>query len=182
MAVLVLGLMLSAGIFSLRASSQLADAKHLESAAFPALQATNLARQPMQLPQDFAGKRNLLLIAFTREQQRDVDSWIPAARKLEQQYPELRYYELPTLARNNPLFRWWVNSAMRSGIPEEQARERTITLYLDKKNFRRKLGIANEKQISVLLIDASGKVLARTTGSYTPQKQDDFVKILNSAH
>lgn len=181
-AIFALGLTLAVSPFSLRASWQPKAANHLTSFVFPTLSANNLAKQPMHLPQDFAGSINLLLIAFTREQQKDVDTWTPAAKELEQHYPELRYYELPTISRNNPLFRWWLDSAMRSGIPDKQTRQRTITLYLNKQNFRKNLGIPNEKQITVLLIDKSGKVLARTTGSYTPQKQADLVTILESSH
>ena len=36
----------------------------------------------MNLPADFAGQFNLVIISFAREQQQEVDSWIPAARKI----------------------------------------------------------------------------------------------------
>jgi hypothetical protein len=42
---------------------------------FPKLTAANLEKQAFSLPEDFAGDRNLLLIAFQREQQQNVDTW-----------------------------------------------------------------------------------------------------------
>jgi hypothetical protein len=59
---------------------------------------------------------------------------------------------------------------MRSGIPDRLARERTITLYLDKAPFRQALDMPDEEHIYVLLIDHSGKVLWRERGVYEPDK------------
>src|SRR5512146_1371356 len=103
---------------------------------FPRVQGANLERRSLTLPDDFAGERNLVLIAFKREQQFEIDTWIPAARQLARDYPDFRYYELPTISRNVPLARWWLDGAMRAGIPDRAAREATITLYLDKALFR----------------------------------------------
>lgn len=48
-------------------------------------------------------ERNLVLIAFRREQQFDIDTWIPIAQRHMQRRPDVRYYELPTISRSIPL-------------------------------------------------------------------------------
>jgi hypothetical protein len=134
---------------------------------FPTVEGSNLEGTPYVLPRDLEGSCNLLFIAFLREQQEMVDTWLPAARYLMGVYPELRYYELPTIARLNPVTRWFIDRGMRGGISDPAARAATITLYIDKEPFRRALGIEGERTITVLLLDARGRVVWRTEGPRT---------------
>ena len=105
---------------------------------FPKLTAANLQKKTLSLPEDFAGERNLLLIAFQRKQQKNVDTWLREMKRFEST-PDFHYYELPTLGKLNPIARWFINRGMRSGIPDPEARARTITLYLDKAEFKKAL-------------------------------------------
>ena len=56
---------------------------------------------------------------------------------------------------------------MRAGIPNPKTRERTITLYLDKADFRAALGMADEDHIYILVIDRQGNELFRARGPYS---------------
>jgi hypothetical protein len=136
---------------------------------FPKLTASSLEKQAFSLPEDFAGDRNLLLIAFQREQQQNVDTWLHQMKRFEHS-SGLKYYELPTIDRLNPFFRWFINSGMRRGIPDRNARARTITLYLDKPAFRKALNIPDEKRIYAILVDRSGRVLWRAEGDFDEAK------------
>jgi hypothetical protein len=141
---------------------------------FPTVSGSNLQRKKLTLPHDFEGEQNLVFIAFQQWQQRQVDTWIPFARELETAYPGLLYYELPTIQRLNILARTFVNEGMRAGIPDPVARERTITLYLEKEAFRVALQLPGEDDIYVLLLDGQGRVLWRTEGSFTPEKGESL--------
>ena len=143
-------------------------------AQFPTVSGSNLQRNKLILPQDFQGEFNLVLIAFQQWQQREVDTWIPFARQLEKDHPGVRYYELPTIQRPNTLARTIINEGMRVGIPDLVARERTITLYLDKKAFREALQLPGEDDIHVLLLDRQGWVLWRAEGAFTPDKGESL--------
>jgi hypothetical protein len=145
---------------------------------FPILRASNLNGRALHLPADFEGERNLVVVAFQRDQQALVDAWQPAIDELLGRYPDLRFYELPTISRGNPLFRAWLDGAMRSGIPDRQARERTITLYLDKPEFRGALGLPHEDTIYLLLLDRAGQVVWRGEGAYTPRLADELNEVL----
>jgi len=133
---------------------------------FPALDSETLEKQAVRLPQDFRGERNLLLIAFKREQQKDIDTWLMQMKRYEDIDKGFRYYEIPTIERMNRFMRWFINTGMRTGIPDVKARERTITLYIDKEPFKKSLQIADEKQIYAMVVDRSGNVLWRATGPY----------------
>jgi hypothetical protein len=144
---------------------------------FPKLIASNLEKQTLSLPEDFAGDPNLLLIAFQREQQANVDTWLRGMKRFEA-LPNFHYYELPTIDRLNPIARWFINSGMRRGIPDSNARARTVTLYLDKVAFRKALNLPDEKQIYAVLVDSSGRVLWRAQGDFDESKAASLEKAL----
>jgi len=146
----------------------------MKNAKFPTVTGSNLQRKKLALPKDFEGELNLVLIAFQQWQQSQVDTWIPFVRQLEQTDPAVRYYELPTIQRLNVLARTFVNEGMRAGIPDPVARERTITLYLDKPAFREALQLSGEENIYALLLDRQGRVLWQAEGSFTPEKGESL--------
>jgi len=139
-------------------------------ARFPSVKASNLEKRDFNLPADFEGDRNLLLVAFERDQQKDVDTWLREMKQFEGLAPGFYYYELPTIQRPSALTRWFIDTGMRRGIPERKARERTITLYLDRKPFCDALLITNQKRIYVLLVDREGRVLWRSEGLFDETK------------
>ncbi len=147
---------------------------------FPAVTGSNLQRKSLSLPAAFEGELNLLFIAFQQWQQTQVDSWIPFAKQLEEGNPKLRYYELPTIEKRNRLARTFINEGMRAGIPDPVARERTITLYLDKTAFRKALQLPNEDDIHVLLLDSRGQVQWRTEGPFAPAKRDSLAAAIQA--
>jgi hypothetical protein len=145
---------------------------------FPAVSGSNLQRQRLVLPQDFQGEQNLVFIAFQQWQQAQVNTWIPFAKQLEATHQGVRYYELPTIEKRNALARTFINEGMRAGIPDPVARERTITLYLDKRAFRKALQLPGEGDIYVLLVDRQGTVLWRAEAAFTPEKGESLGAIL----
>jgi hypothetical protein len=136
---------------------------------FPAVRGSNLLRQKLVLPQDFQGELNLVFVAFEQWQQMEVNSWIPLARELEQQIEGVKYYELPTIQSRNIFSQTFINEGMRMGIPDQTARERTITLYLDKKTFRKALAFKDEDHIYILVVDRAGQLFFQTRGAYNPE-------------
>jgi hypothetical protein len=149
-------------------------------AQFPTGTGSNLQRRKLTLPQDFEEERNLVIVAFHQWQQTQVDTWVPFARQLEESHSRVRYYELPTIQRRNTLSRTFINEGMRAGIPDPVARERTITLCVDKNAFRQALQLPREDDIYVLLLDRQGQVLWRTEGSFAPEKGDSLTAELQA--
>src|ERR1700688_3530850 len=137
-----------------------------EQGTFPELKAQNLEGKMMTLPGDFSGDLNLVLIAYERDQQREVDTWLEAAPELLKSYPGIPCYEVPTLGKEYKLAKFLIDRGMRSGISKQEQRARTITLYIDKAPFEHALQIQNENRIAVLLVDKKGDVLWREQGIY----------------
>lgn len=138
----------------------------------PSVQGRNLLRQKKSFPEDFAGSVNLVFVAFLRRHQDLIDEWVPIVEELANDYPDLHIYEFPTLPSSGPIYRIFLNEGMRAGIPDHAARERTVTLYLNKRQFRAALDIADEHDMWLYLFDRQGRVLWRTAGRAAEEKID----------
>jgi hypothetical protein len=150
------------------------------SAKFPDLKASNLESREFNLPQDFGGERNLVLIAFQREQQEQLDTWLKEMTRFQEVDPAFQYYELPTIDKLNAVARWFIDSGMRRGIPDKNARARTITLYIDKQPFEDSLQLRSEKTVYALLVDRSGSVLWRAEGTFDEAKGESLRRALKA--
>jgi len=177
--VVATGVHLAAAALSHASSSALAH-ENGTTAVFPEVRGSNLDGREFNLPKDFEGELNLVFIAFQREQQALVDSWVPLAKTLTARHEGLCYYELPTIYQANSLVRWFINNGMRRGIPDPHARETTITLYIDKEPFRTALGISHEQTIYVLLVDAGGRVIWRNEGAHTDKKGRELENVISN--
>lgn len=150
------------------------------SARFPAVEGKNLEGTAFTLPSGFAGKRNLVFVAFQREQQDEVDTWLPLAKELATLDKNLRFYEVPVLSRMNGMIRSFIDGGMKAGIPDKATREITITLYIDKKPFMRSLAIPDEKAIHALIIARDGSVLWRSSGKWTKEKEANLRQFIRT--
>ena len=133
---------------------------------FPNVEGNNLEGEHFKLPADFKGDLNVVLVAFQRDQQDDVDTWMPFLKTLGERRRDLRVYELPTLGRRYRMMRPFIDGGMRRGIPDRAVREGTITLYIDKSPFREALRLGDEERIYVLLVDRAGRVMWRGEGRF----------------
>lgn len=139
------------------------------SLRFPVVQGRSLTGRRVTLPADFAGDLNVVLVAFKRGQQDDVDTWMPRLREMTASRPGLRVYELPTLAGSYRLMRPFIDGGMRGGIPDSAVRAATITLYIDKRPYKAALRIPNEDDIHVFLVERGGRIVWRAAGRFTPE-------------
>jgi len=117
------------------------------------------------------GQIDLLLISFEAEQQKDADSWMPAAQALQHGSFQFRYYQLPVFGRENFIFRWWDTSSLRSDESDPETLRWIVPLFIDRHRFMQQLDIPNQKQVVVLLVDRQGRILWRSSGPITPAKR-----------
>lgn len=127
--------------------------------SFPRVTARNLLDEQVTLPDDLAGNPALIHIAFYQRQQLEVNTWLDRADEITDAVPGIRIIETPTVGSQWALVAGWIDGGMRSGIPGDEARARTITLYTDTRKFRDALAVETDKQIYTVLIDDAGKIL-----------------------
>jgi hypothetical protein len=138
---------------------------------FPAVQGKALTGEKFEAPADFDAEYNLVIVAFLREQQEAVDTWIPRMESLEDSLESFAYYEFPVLNQMNAFTRWFIYQGMRSGITSKAARARTVTFHIDKDAFKDQLGIRSENTIHLFLVEANGSVIWRNTGEWDLEKE-----------
>ena len=145
---------------------------------FPRVVGTNLEGRRFSLPDDFGSDYSVVIVAFRREQQADVDTWLPFLR--DQQFAQrgVGVYELPTLKRSYRLMRGVIDGGMARGIPDKATRETTITLYIDKSPFKQALAIPREDCIRAMLVMRDGRVLWHADGRFTEEAGQELSKLL----
>jgi hypothetical protein len=146
---------------------------------FPPLTAYNLNKQKVRLPGGMAGATDLLLISFAAEQQKDLDSWLPAAQALQHTNFTFRYYELPVEGQENFVFRWWDTSSLKSEENDPESWPWVVPLFVDRGKLMHQLNISNAKQVVALLVDRQGRILWRDSGPMTPEKR---ASLMAAAH
>jgi hypothetical protein len=145
---------------------------------FPVISGQDLLRRSVVLPSGLEGQYNIVLVAFQRWHQGLIDSWLLPISKLEERYPGLRHYEVPVLPRMNLFSRTFINEGMRAGIPDPTVRAATVTLYVDRDAFMRRLELPGDHTIYTMLLDSQGNVLWRSSGVYSPQVGESLEAML----
>jgi len=145
--------------------------------ALPSVTALNLLKAKVTLPQDLSAPTSLLVLSFLHNQQPDSDAWVKAAATL----PGLPSWSLPVFPRSNALYRWWMNSSLRSSARNNKDWGNTLPIYVNKQEFLRTLQIHDEREVVVLLVNHSGTVLWHSTGSLTPEKRDALIAAFQTA-
>ena len=136
---------------------------------FPRVSGSNLLKEKVRFPDDLMGQPTLALVAFKRQQQREVDTWL--ARLEEFEGRGVRVLELPTIS--GMAWGWmagFIDGGMRSGIPDPAARARTVTLYTDTAKFREALGLETRDEIYAVLLDDEARVVRVEAGVWSEEK------------
>ncbi|MFX1470390.1 MAG: hypothetical protein ACFFB8_17240 [Promethearchaeota archaeon] len=146
---------------------------------FPEVIGQNLEFEKFNLPYNLAGKLNLVIIPFRRWHQDLVDQWSFYLNSLEEKYSNFKYYEIPTLNRGYKVMKFMIEGGMRAGIPDKKVRERTITIYVNKSQFKKELEIQTEDTIHLFLINKKGEIIWHTEGQFNLNKTKALENILS---
>ncbi|MGL4404217.1 MAG: hypothetical protein ACRCT6_00530, partial [Notoacmeibacter sp.] len=131
----------------------------------PPVKAADLNEKEVSWPQGLPAKRTILLFAFERNQQDNIDGWVSGMKLKGSGAPA--WYEVPLINNPGALGRWFIDNGMRSGIKETTDRARVVTVYTKKSAFMKSLGIPNESDVHALVVDRNGDVIVRVSGDYS---------------
>jgi hypothetical protein len=145
---------------------------------FPEVEGRSLHDDVLTLPGDLEGELNLLAVAFDRNHQREVDTWIPLFRDLEERVSGLAGYEIPTISGGWKPLRWFIDGGMKTAIPDPLTRRRTVTVYGDVDRVTEGLGLSDRDRIAVVLIDRRGEVLWMAQGALVGAPPQDLLDAL----
>jgi hypothetical protein len=130
------------------------------------------------LPADLDGAPAVVILAFDRAQQRDVDAWIDELERDTRGAPHLRIVEVPLVDRMTAARRRLLASWMAAGIDDPVARDRTVTVHTDVEAVLRHLGVPDRSRVCVLVVDGDGAVRCRVRGGCAPPRRAAVVTAL----
>jgi hypothetical protein len=122
---------------------------------FPRVSGSSLGGDKVILPDQLAGSPAVLLVAYRRGAQEDVDLW---REFIESSFPELPWLEVPAIS--SPIWRpfaGWIDNGMRRGVPRPLW-PNVVTLYRDARVVEEFLGRAPKPVTHVVVLDPSGRV------------------------
>ena len=136
--------------------------------SFPQLAARDLDGREVALPAGLPGERNVVLIAFRRDQQKLVNSWVPWLEQRADADPRLRFVELPAIGLQWEPARPAIDGGMAAAIRDQAVRRRTLTVYTDIRRVTVPLAIGDRSTIWLCLVDRAGRVHWRGSGGLDP--------------
>lgn len=145
--------------------------------AFPSAAARDLEGHDVRLPDAFEGTWNVVLIAFARQHQELVESWVPWLEDRSASDPKFRFYEVPTIGRIWAPLRNFIDGGMASAIREPVILRRTLTVYGDVGRLTTPLGIVDRSTITLVLLDGSHTVRWSGAGGF----DEDLARDLDEA-
>ncbi len=139
---------------------------------FPEVTAESLAKVQESIPDSCRGKVTLIAVAFLRENQSQLDSWLePFIKKFGGQ-ENFTFYEVPMISSGYKFMRFIIDNGMRGGLPEFKHKH-VVTIYgdvqsyIDALNLDPRLGYA-------FLLDTKGIIRWQGQGFSTQETLDEL--------
>lgn len=131
----------------------------------PALQGEFLSGRTAALPQAAAGRVALLLLGFTYESRFAVEAWAGRFRQDFGGDSRVTFYEIPMIGGMARLGKWFIDSGMRRGTPQDDY-EHVITVYGGTEAWKRRVGFGDPNAAYLILIGRDGKVAGQVSGGF----------------
>ncbi|MFW6083265.1 MAG: hypothetical protein ACOC7O_01335 [Thermoplasmatota archaeon] len=142
---------------------------------FPELESKSLSGKKVKIPDDLKGEINLISVAFVREAQAMLDSWI---YPFQDMCEGKSAYELPMIDGYFwKIFSGFIDEGMKAGIPERK-HDYVVTYYGDTSKFKNKLGIKDKGLGYVYLLDKDGTIIWSGKGYADEKGLDEMAEHL----
>jgi hypothetical protein len=135
----------------------------------PSFSAKRLDQQPLQLPAQLPAERSLALVAYTKHQREEVQSWIQGMHlELDSALPWFRLSVLNDPGSENA--RSAAEKRLLDRYPNASDRARLVPIFTNREAFARAAGTSSTDHAAVLVVDRNGRVLARAEGAFDESK------------
>lgn len=138
------------------------------SQKFPTIKAETLSQEKVVFPDITENKYALILIAFKRQTQGQVDSWLDPFIKEFGENKQVTFYEIPMISNNWKWMSQWIDSGMRSGVPKYK-HNHVATYYGPLSSYFEYFEIKNSKLCYSFLLDKTGHIIWKNQGAATKE-------------
>jgi len=135
----------------------------------PELTVKRLDQQRIVLPRGLTADRTLVLVAYSKTQREEIESWIKGLRLDKDS--SIAWIKMPVV--NDPGNEAVRNAVERKLLAQHSAdseRSRIVPVFTDRQAFIRAAGLSGHEHASVLVLNRDGKVLARAEGRFDEAK------------
>lgn len=152
----------------------------------PRVSGQNIDGDAVTLPDDLAGRFNLIVMPFTRDQQANAVDWLPIFQEIAATYADVAYYSVAALPDLNFFGRTGVMLGLSAGVQDAEVRQASVVLFLaDQAGFVEALDLPNTDVMQVLILNAEGAVLWQVGGGRTDARAEQlrqaFATVYSSA-
>ena len=134
---------------------------------FPEVKDDSLEKNPVSLPDAARGKVTLIAVAFLRESQSQIDSWLEPFVESFGNKEGFTFYEVPMLHWGYKFMRFMIDGGMRAGIPQEKHKH-VVTMYGDVEKYIKALNL-DLRYGYAFLLDREGIIRWEGQGFSTPE-------------
>jgi len=155
------------------------EAQKMDSAnigmKFPNVTSDSLAGTKESIPETCRGKVTLVAVAFLRESQGQLDSWLNPFYEKFGKRDGFMFYEIPMISSGYKFMRFVIDGGMRGGIPSFKHKH-VVTMYGDVEKYLTALRL-DPRYGYAFLLDREGVIRFQSQGSATePLLQELFSK------
>lgn len=143
---------------------------------FPRVCGRTLDGARVSLPGAFRGDPTLLVVFFRWQQRSLVDPWRSVADQFVARYDEFAYHELLVADWRSRLL---VERPRRADSSTTDRHDRTLVLRVNKRQFRRSLGLLGEETVYALLVDG-GHVVRQAAGFPSSETVEALSSLLDA--
>jgi hypothetical protein len=136
---------------------------------FPSVAAQTLAGRCVAFPEATNGKVGLVFVAFERNAQYQIDTWVAPLIEEYLASPDVAYYEIPMISGAYKLAGRFIDAGMRGGVPNS-LHDRTATFYGNRSPFTKAMNISDMSKAYLFVLDRDGRIVFRTQGSADPDQ------------
>ena len=158
--ILVLSLFYSPFLFSQKL--QIGD-------SFPEIKGELLSHKKITIPDHCKGKVSILIVAFKRGTQPQVDSWITPVMKEFGNHSDFRFLEIPMISNFYSWISGYIDNGMRGGIVESMHKN-VMTYYGPLGNYFNFFDVQDKQLCYVFLLDKKGKIQFLAKGESKPEQ------------
>ena len=131
----------------------------------PELTVKRLDQQRIVMPRGLTADRTLALVAYSKAQRGEIQSWIQGLRLDKDS--DIAWIKMPVF--NDPEDED-VRDAVERKLLAHPHRERIVPVFTDRQAFIRAAGLSGPERASVLVLNRDGKILARAEGRFDENK------------
>jgi len=139
---------------------------------FPKISAETLSKKAIEFPKDVKGKPTVIMIAFKRDAQDQIDPWQQAISK-KYKSKEINYYEIPMMSGGLKIISGIIDGGMRGGVAPA-LHDFVASYYGNLDNYISYLNVNKDKNCYLFLLDKNGIIKFKTESTINAAKMQEL--------